>query len=57
MAAMKLGLSQGFKNQAAVVENPYGDGDAAERMFRILKDYDFSKGLQKPFYDVSFTER
>ena len=55
--AIKRGLSPDFRNQAAVAENPYGDGDASEKIFLVLKNHDFSKGIGKSFYDVSFKER
>lgn len=54
--AITLGLSPDFRKKAAMAQNPYGDGNAAERIVEILKEYDFSESLQKRFYDVDFAE-
>ena len=55
--AIQRGLNPDFRNKAVAAKNPYGDGDAAEKIFRVLKEYTISKERQKPFYDVSFEER
>ena len=55
--AIQRGLNPDFRNKAAAAKNPYGDGDAAGKIFRVLKEYPILKERQKPFYDVSFEER
>ena len=56
-AAIERGLSPDFRNKAAAAKNPYGDGDATEKIFHTLKQYDFTKGIGKSFYDAPFEER
>ena len=51
--AIKKALSKEFSEFCKTVDNPYGDGHAAERIFRILKK-NLAKNLdiKKPFYDI-----
>jgi len=44
-AAIRKALSAEFAAQARAAENPYGNGGAAERILRILKQTEFSERL------------
>lgn len=55
--AVDLALSNDFQNSIAVLENPYGDGNTANRIIKILKSIDFthkSRLIKKGFYDINF---
>lgn len=55
LTAVKTALSQEFAAQIADLENPYGDGQTAQRILTILKQVDFtdkSTLLKKGFYDL-----
>lgn len=53
--AIELGLSVRFQKRIEFLDNPYGDGNAAERIIKILKGIDFSNKsslLKKNFYNL-----
>lgn len=41
-----------FKNKLKDIHNPYGNGDAASNIIKILKQISFLKSSQKFFYDI-----
>lgn len=53
--AMTLALSKPFRETAAHVRNPYGDGNTSQKIVSIL-EREFSKeiDLKKTFYDIDF---
>ena len=55
LAAVRRALSPQFQRSLAGLRNPYGEGNSAERIVRILKALDWSdrsKWLKKGFYDI-----
>lgn len=54
--AIKIALSPEFKGKCQNTINPYGDGDASEKIIAILKDSLMHNNinLKKSFYDVDF---
>ena len=50
--AIVKSYSQGFRNSLTSIQNPYGDGGAAERIINTLKARDFKLLLKKQFYDL-----
>lgn len=59
--AIKRARSQKFKQSIARLKNPYGNGQTAERIVRVLKSIDFRKDklklLKKGFYDEATISR
>jgi len=55
--AFKRLYSSQFQSQLRRVINPYGDGNTAKRIKRILKYYDIRNALKKTFYDIDFKIR
>jgi len=56
LRALELACSGPFRQKAAMVKNPYGDGKSSERIYSILKKT-LTKGpidLEKQFYDIPF---
>lgn len=56
LCALDLALSESFREKAASVKSPFGDGNTSRRMCEIIKDT-LSSGpvdLKKAFYDISF---
>lgn len=53
VAAFRKLYSKEFQRRLKNVKNPYGDGNAAERIKTILKSYDINGILKKPFYNLS----
>jgi UDP-hydrolysing UDP-N-acetyl-D-glucosamine 2-epimerase len=51
-AAIRQALSPAFQTRLAQVVNPYGAGDAAQRMLAILRRVDRASLARKPFYDL-----
>jgi GDP/UDP-N,N'-diacetylbacillosamine 2-epimerase (hydrolysing) len=49
--AIKKLHSKEFKDKLRNVKNPYGEGGAAEKIKKILKEVDFTDILKKKFYD------
>jgi len=52
--ALKILYSPSFKEKLKKVKNPYGDGNAALRIKKILKEWDLTD-IKKEFFDVNFT--
>ncbi len=52
--AIKKSYSEEFKNVLSKVENPYGNGGAADSIINILKKIDLESLIKKEFYDVDF---
>lgn len=46
-------IKQAFTMDCSTTVNPYGDGNASSKIFRILKDTNFKKMLKKSFYEVN----
>lgn len=46
--------SKEFQLLLTDVKNPYGNGGAAEKIFKILVNTDFSSLIRKNFYDLNF---
>lgn len=53
LAAIRRVTEPAFRESVAHVENPYGDGHAAERMTRILLQCAPSLSVHKPFFDAT----
>ena len=54
--AIELAVSSAFRNSIANIENPYGDGRAAERILRVLRSLEIGPSLLvKKFIDQHFT--
>ena len=49
--AISKGLSVEFQSELANVVNPYGSGNASEKIMDILSVSEFSELTRKPFYD------
>lgn len=54
--AIRKALSPEFREFAKTVRNPYGDGNTTQKIYEILKKYNFSE-KQKSFYDLSIETR
>ena len=52
--AIEKSYSEEFKNVLSKVENPYGNGGAADSIINILKKIDLESLIKKEFYDVDF---
>ncbi|MHB8155168.1 MAG: UDP-N-acetylglucosamine 2-epimerase [Candidatus Omnitrophota bacterium] len=51
--ALKLALTADFKDLCKKIKNPYGDGHAAESIYKILKErVKFPVNINKTFYDL-----
>ena len=44
--------SKEFQKKLKTVQNPYGDGNATEKIMNILKTYPIPKELKKAFYNI-----
>jgi GDP/UDP-N,N'-diacetylbacillosamine 2-epimerase (hydrolysing) len=51
-AAISKLYSQPFQEKLKAVKNPYGEGGAAKKIKKILKDVDITNILKKKFYDI-----
>ena len=52
-AAISEALSPGFRDSLLSLNNPYGDGHAAERIVDVLREVETSRSLiQKRFFDI-----
>lgn len=51
--ALELVFSEPFQEKLKNVVNPLGDGNASERICRMLEDADFKRVSLKRFYDVN----
>lgn len=59
LKAINRALSDEFINSISELDNPYGDGNTAERIVKILKSINFadkSRILKKGFFDLDFTK-
>ena len=54
--ALRKALSADFREFCRNVDNPYGDGHAAERIAAVLKDTSIPS-TKKVFFDVDFSVR
>jgi GDP/UDP-N,N'-diacetylbacillosamine 2-epimerase (hydrolysing) len=50
--ALNTALSTSFNDQIKDVENPYGTGNASDKIINVLKEVDLTKLLKKRFYDL-----
>jgi len=50
--AIQLAFSASFRSSIADMENPYGTGNASEKIIAALKKTDFKGLLKKQFYDL-----
>ncbi len=57
LIAIRKLYSNEFQEQLKNVENPYGEGGAAEKIKKILKEIDLTNILKKKFYDINFSDR
>lgn len=57
LKAIKRLNSTEFQDKLKSVKNPYGEGGAAEKIKKILKEVDLSDILKKQFYDINFSDR
>jgi len=48
--------SKEFQDKLRNVRNPYGEGGAAEKIKKVLKEKDLSDILKKEFYDISIVD-
>jgi GDP/UDP-N,N'-diacetylbacillosamine 2-epimerase (hydrolysing) len=46
--------SSDFQEKLKNIVNPYGDGNTARRILKVLKAYDIRNILKKTFYDINF---
>ena len=49
--AIGIAISDDFRKTVAVIENPYGDGNASTNIVNTLKKIQLSKPMIKKFYD------
>ena len=57
VAAIKEGLSPGFKSRLENVVSPYGQGNASLKIKDYLKKVSLQNVLMKQFYDVTYDKR
>ena len=50
--AIKKMYSNKFQDKLSSVVNPYGEGDASDKIYKILKTIDIPMELKKEFYDL-----
>jgi UDP-N-acetylglucosamine 2-epimerase len=53
LAALHRALSPEFRDQARLADNPYGDGQAAQRIVAVLADPRLQPSLRKGFVDLA----
>jgi UDP-hydrolysing UDP-N-acetyl-D-glucosamine 2-epimerase len=41
-----------FKSRVALMENPYGDGNASQAIYQILKSFELDNIIQKTFFNI-----
>ncbi len=51
-AAIKTLYSNAFRKELKQATNPYGNGNAAEKIFKTLKNEPIPKNLKKEFFDI-----
>lgn len=54
--AIRKLYSEDFKTELLSTKNPYGEGDASEKIIKILELNDKNLSFGKEFYDVSFKQ-
>ena len=54
LTAIRKLYSKEFQDKFKNVKNPYGEGGAAEKIKKILKEVDLTDILKKEFYDTEF---
>ena len=54
VAAIEQALSTEFRERAAAAVNPFGDGQAAARILRIIKKTELASLPRKAFHDIDF---
>jgi GDP/UDP-N,N'-diacetylbacillosamine 2-epimerase (hydrolysing) len=54
--AIKLALSDEFKNKAKNTISPYGDGNTSEKIVDVIKDFLLNEkiNIKKKFFDINF---
>lgn len=52
LLALDLALSDDFQLKCQKVENPYGEGDSAEKIINVLKTIELKGLIKKEFYDA-----
>lgn len=52
-AALQRLYSPGFQSTLKTVRNPYGDGNASEKVVQVLRDYPLDSILKKSFHDLA----
>ncbi len=51
-AAVQRLYSPGFQSKLKTVRNPYGDGNASEKVVQVLRDFPLESILKKSFHDL-----
>jgi UDP-hydrolysing UDP-N-acetyl-D-glucosamine 2-epimerase len=57
--AIDLALSDGFKTSISLLQSPYGDGKASDRIVKIIETIDFKDNrsiIEKKFFDLLFND-
>ena len=57
LSAIRKLYSKEFQDKLENVKNPYGEGGAAEKIKKVLKEVDLTNILKKQFYDINFPDR
>jgi GDP/UDP-N,N'-diacetylbacillosamine 2-epimerase (hydrolysing) len=55
--AIQQVTSQSFKEQLKCIENPYGRGDAAAKIMKVLGRYELKGLVNKKYHDIEFKAR
>ena len=50
--AIEILYTQNFQSKLSLVENPYGDGGASEKITRYLESFDLNNILKKQFFNI-----
>ena len=50
--AIKTLYSEDFQNIFPLVNNPYGEGNATEKIMKVLREETTPEELKKEFYDI-----
>lgn len=53
--SIKIAISKEFRNKCTHIKNPYGNGNCAQQIFKIITNEIGKITLQKPFNDIGFT--
>jgi GDP/UDP-N,N'-diacetylbacillosamine 2-epimerase (hydrolysing) len=57
LAAIRKLYSKEFQDKLRNVKNPYGEGGAAEKIKKVLKEKDLTDILKKQFYDIKIADK